>query len=280
MTALTALEAPPEAPRSTFTRTFGVLCRRDALLLREQLVTFLLRTIMQPLLMTFVFAFVLPSVGSAPPGPAGGAMSFATVLVPGLVAISATTQAMNAAMTPLLIELAYDDIEDRVLAPIPVWVVAAQKIVSAGTQGVLSGALVFPIVLTVHAKGQAPQVHVHNWPLFVVVLLLSGMLAASIGLIFGTAFDAMKANALFMLFALPLMMFGCVYFTWSALHTIRWLQIAVLANPVVYMSEGLRAALTPQVGHMPTWILLLVLTGGLLGLGGLATRLFVRRVLA
>jgi hypothetical protein len=32
-------------------------------------------------------------------------------------------------------------------------------------------------------------------------------------------------------------MLGCVYYPWSALHHIRWLQIAVLVNPMVYMSE-------------------------------------------
>ena len=50
---------------------------------------------------------------------------------------------------------------------------------------------------------------------------------------------------LFAVILLPATMLGCVYYPWSALQHIRWLQIAVLINPMVYMSEGLRAVLTP-----------------------------------
>jgi ABC-2 type transport system permease protein len=60
---------------------------------------------------------------------------------------------------------------------------------------------------------------------------------------------------------------------------IRWLQIAVLLNPIVYLSEGLRSVLTPQMEHMPVAVVLLVLVGGTALLCWLATRTFTRRVL-
>ena len=72
---------------------------------------------------------------------------------------------------------------------------------------------------------------------------------------------------------------GCVYYPWSALHSIHWLQIAVLANPLVYASEGLRATLTPQLPHMPAAAFLGVLVGGTALLGWLATCTFTARVL-
>ncbi|HVB64823.1 MAG TPA: hypothetical protein VNE17_08830, partial [Nitrolancea sp.] len=37
-----------------------------------------------------------------------------------------------------------------------------------------------------------------------------------------------------------------------ALGPVRWLQILVLVNPLVYLSEGMRAALTPVLPHMAT----------------------------
>jgi ABC-2 type transport system permease protein len=77
-----------------------------------------------------------------------------------------------------------------------------------------------------------------------------------------------------------LAMLGCVYYPWAALHRIRWLQIAVLANPMVYVSEGLRAALTPQLAHMPTVAFLTVLLAGTVALCMLAMRAFTRRVLS
>jgi ABC-2 type transport system permease protein len=46
--------------------------------------------------------------------------------------------------------------------------------------------------------------------------------------------------------------FGCTYYPWSALQKFPVLQKAVLVNPLVYASEGLRGTLVPQFPHLPT----------------------------
>jgi ABC-type polysaccharide/polyol phosphate export permease len=84
---------------------------------------------------------------------------------------------------------------------------------------------------------------------------------------------------LFAVILLPTTMLGCVYYPWSALHDIRWLQLAVLVNPMVYMSEGMRAVLTPVLDHMPLWGVFLALIGGTVVFGSLGIRTFTRRVL-
>jgi ABC-2 type transport system permease protein len=71
-----------------------------------------------------------------------------------------------------------------------------------------------------------------------------------------------------------------VYYPWAALTHIRWLQIGVLVNPIVYMSEGLRAALTPSMGHMPDWAILTMLVFFTALLTRLGMRGFRRRVLS
>jgi ABC-2 type transport system permease protein len=53
----------------------------------------------------------------------------------------------------------------------------------------------------------------------------------------------------------------------------------VLVNPIVYMSEGLRAALTP-LAHMNEAFILLGLTGFLVLLTWVGMRGFRRRVLS
>ena len=60
----------------------------------------------------------------------------------------------------------------------------------------------------------------------------------------------------------------------------RWLQMAVLINPIVYMSEGLRAALTPGVAHMPYIFILLALVVSFALLGWLGLTGFLRRVIS
>jgi ABC-2 type transport system permease protein len=58
------------------------------------------------------------------------------------------------------------------------------------------------------------------------------------------------------------------------------LQLAVLLNPIVYMSEGLRAAVTPGIAHMPWWAILLALVFFTAALGRLGLRGFLRRVVS
>ena len=84
----------------------------------------------------------------------------------------------------------------------------------------------------------------------------------------------------FSLIVIPVMFLGCTYYPWKSLEAIRWLQIAVLINPLVYVSEGLRGALTPQVPHMSTWVTVGALTLATLVLAGTGTRSFRRRLLS
>jgi ABC-2 type transport system permease protein len=60
---------------------------------------------------------------------------------------------------------------------------------------------------------------------------------------------------------------------------VRWLQMLVLINPLVYMSEGLRTTLTPSLPHMPVWVTLFAMTVSLLVLSWFGIQGFLKRVL-
>ncbi|MEU7261076.1 ABC transporter permease [Streptomyces rimosus] len=275
MTTTVLTKAP--AVRSRALHTFAAMMARDARVLRRNFVMSAVRIVIQPLLFVFVFAYVLPKVGGGGAGPGGEALS--TIMVPGLVGSSMVLQAMAAVTFPLVMELSGPGaIEDRALAPVSVRVLGLQKILSAVVEGLVAGVLVFPVVLLVHAQGQGPAVSVANWPMLVFVLLAGAVLAAAIGMYLATRIDPRQIQVLFTLVMFPAMMLGCVYFPWSSLDGTPWLQIAVLFNPMVYMNEGLRAVLTPQVGHMPTWAFLTALAVGAAGFVWLAMRSFARRV--
>jgi ABC-2 type transport system permease protein len=57
----------------------------------------------------------------------------------------------------------------------------------------------------------------------------------------------------------PMIFFGCTYYPWSALNAFPILKRAVLVNPLVYASEGLRAALVPTTPHLSTIAVLIAL---------------------
>ena len=284
------MDAP--VPRPTLLRTFNAMMAREFRVLRRNSISLFTRAVMQPLLFVFVFAYVFPKIGggfmlggaasasAASRAGTAGSINFATILVPGLMASMLLMQGIMAVTFPLVMEFSWQrTIEDRALAPVPIRVLAIQKIVAGAVQSFIGAVIVFPIVLFVHAAGQAPHVHVTNWALFILILATASLLTAALGLLLGTAMDPRKMQMLFAVILLPATMLGCVYYPWSALHHIRWLQIAVLVNPMVYMSEGLRAVLTPVLGHMPMWAVLLALVGGTVVFGYLGTRTFTKRVL-
>ena len=264
--------------------TIVALLQRDVRVIRREWASFLVRLIMQPLLFVFVFTYVLPKVGAgaSPVGSVAAAhtaFTFATILVPGLVAVSINFQGVQAVALPLVREFSWSkEIEDRVLAPVPVWGVGLAKILSGTAQAMLAAVIVLPVVTFVHAPGKGPHLE-PNWLGFVVVLFFSATLMSSFGLLLGTIIDPNKLNLLFSVVILPITFLGCVYYPWAALSSIRWLQVLVLINPLVYVSEGLRWALTPQIGHMPLWAIALALVGGSAVFGTLALRTFTRRVI-
>jgi ABC-2 type transport system permease protein len=289
---IAALITDAPAPRPTLLRTFRAMMAREFRVLRRNAIATFTRAVMQPLLFVFVFAYVFPKIGggfnlgggagaSAAAGAgAAGTINFATILVPGLMASMLLMQGIMAVTFPLVMEFSWQrTIEDRALAPVPIRVLAIQKIVAGAVQSFIGAVIVFPIVLLVHASGQAPHVHVTNWALFALILVFASLLTSSLGLLLGTIMDPRKMQMLFAVVLLPATMLGCVYYPWSALHHIEWLQILVLINPMVYMSEGLRAVLTPVLGHMPLWGVLLALVGGTVVIGYLGTRTFTKRVL-
>jgi ABC-2 type transport system permease protein len=89
---------------------------------------------------------------------------------------------------------------------------------------------------------------------------------------------------LFGIIILPLTFLGGTYYAWTTLSPVtaggvHWLQIVVLVNPLIYINEGFRAALTSSA-HMTLWAVYPVLIGfsGLFLWVGIAN--FKRRVIS
>jgi ABC-2 type transport system permease protein len=277
--------------RATIGGTFLALLLRDLTVLRKNLKEFIPRTLIQPLLLVFVFTYVFPKIGqgigSAVPvaGLTGAAArlaaqkaaDFATLLVAGVLGTSIVFQGIQSTALPLVQEFGYTrEIEDRVLAPLPIELVAIEKIVAGAIQCLIAGLIVFPIARFVPAN--TPQLHIHWWVLLTMVPLAC-LTAAAMGLTFGTIFNPRTVPMLFGVIVIPMTFLGCVYFAWSALGKIAWLKWAVLINPLVYICEGFRAALTTS-DHMSLAVVypvLLVLVGAFTSI---SIRFFKRRVIA
>jgi len=116
--------------------------------------------------------------------------------------------------------------------------------------------------------------------LLALVLVLSSLLAGSLGLAIGSLVNPKQIGLVFSIIVVPITFLGCVYYPWAYLDKIRWLQVAVLFNPIVYISEGLRMTVTPAVQHMPWWGILPALIFFLGLLGRFGVRGFLKRVIS
>jgi ABC-2 type transport system permease protein len=248
----TTAPATPWVPlHSTTTGAFIALLRRDAHVLRRNLREFIPRTVLQPLMLVFVFTYVFPKIGSSVGGPTG-ASDFSTLLVAGVLGSVVQFQGIQAVALPMVQEFGFTrEIEDRVLAPMRVELVAIEKIVAGALQCLLAALIVFPIAYLVPAT---PVNITFHWAVLLTFGPLACIVAASLGLMFGTLFNPRSVPLLFGIILVPLTFLGCVYFPWQSLESIRWLQILVLANPLVYLCEGFRASLT-NVPTMSLWVI-------------------------
>jgi ABC-2 type transport system permease protein len=257
-------------------RSFSGLLLRDVSVLRREVIPFLIRTVMNPLMFVFVFTYLFPKMGQGFQSNAGA--SFGTLILPGLLAVGIFIQGIMATALPLSMEIgATREIHDRVMSPLPVTWVAVEKIVFSAVQSLLAALVIFPLVYFIPAT--PVQVHVSNWVTLIGILVLASLVAGTVGLAIGTVVKPEQIALMFGIIVVPVTFFGCVYYPWAAMHNVRWLQILVLINPLVYMSEGLRTALTPGIPHMPAWVAFLALLVGLAGLGTFGVKGFIRRVL-
>ena len=263
-----------------FFKAFLGLLLRDLRVLTREFIPFLLRVGMQPLLFLFVFTFILPHMAGGNPLASGGGPSFGTIILPGLMAVAIMFSGIAAVALPLSSEFGITrEIDDRVMCPLPLWAVALEKVCFSAMQSIVAALLVIPMAYYIPAV--PVRADVHSWLLLGLVLVLASLLAGSLGLVIGSTVSPKQIGLVFSIIVVPITFLGCVYYTWAGLlKNVTWLAVAVLFNPIVYMSEGLRAAVTPGVAHMPWWAILIALVFFTSALGRLGLRGFLRRVLS
>ncbi len=245
-----------------------------------------MQTLIQPLFFLFIFGAVLPKIGLAQAG-------FGAVLLPGIVALTVITTALQGVTLPLVLDLGFArEIDDRLLAPLPVSLVAIEKIIFAALRGIIAGIVIFPLAKWI--LGSEFNVRTDQIGLLVLVMVLSAFVGASLGMMIGTLIKPEQIGLMFALILTPLLFTGCTYYPWSLLDSLKWFQIVTLFNPLTYAAEGMRTAMVPPVsvvvhGHvvgtytLPTlgtgWVLL-ALCGSILIFTLISIRTFHNRVVS
>jgi ABC-2 type transport system permease protein len=232
-------------------KTFRAMLARDAHVARRNAMQLLFQTFLQPLLFVFIFGRVMVGSGYMP-------ASYKSLLLPGIIAISMVFTGIWAVAMPLIAEFQWTrEIEDRLLAPIDIAWIAIEKVIAGMLQALVAGLVVIPMAWLVLRPGVEISVKA---PLqFVATIVLVAVFSACGGLALGCSINQQHIGLMFGMVITPMIFFGCAYYPWSALNTFPILQKIVLINPLVYASEGLRAALVPQFPHLSTIAILVAL---------------------
>lgn len=258
------------------------LLLRDLTVLDKSLGEFLHHTVTQPLLLVFVFTWLFPTIGQGIGGTSGtddaSAARFASLLMAGLIAQAMAFQGVFRVAVPLARELdVTGETEGRVMAPTTIGTMAAQKIVFGAMLALFAAMVVFPVAAFLPAT---PVYLAVNWPVLLTLVPLACLTSAALGLSIGTLLKPSSVPLLSGTLALPLAFGGAIFYTWSSLDPVPWLKYLVLVNPIVYMSEGMRAALFVGVEHMPLAAVYGALAAFAVVFTFLGTRGFRRRVLS
>jgi ABC-2 type transport system permease protein len=261
------------------TTAFFAILRRDVTVTGREFIAFLMQVLVQPLFFLFIFGKVLPSIGLA-------SNSFGALLLPGIVSLTVLLAAMQGVTLPLVLDLGFArEIDDRLLAPLPVSLVALEKVLFAAMRGIVAGAVIFPLAYWILGSGY--NVRDDRIGVLIGIIVLTSFAGACLGLTIGTLIKPEQIGLMFSLILTPMLFLGCTYFPWGSLGGIKWFQIVTLFNPLTYGSEGMRYAMVPPVvlaGHtvtVPTldmrWVLL-ALGGTIIAFFLIGTRTFHRRV--
>ncbi len=110
------------------------------------------------------------------------------------------------------------------------------------------------------------------------------IMTSSLGLVLGTRIQPRNIGVMFGFIVLPMTFLGGTYYPWTTLAAVKvggfsWLQALVCVNPLIYVTEGFRAALT-TAPHMPLYVIYPVLTAFCVLLLWAGMTGFRRRVLA
>jgi len=233
---------------------FLAILRRDIVVTGREFIAFLLQVLLQPLFFLFIFGKILPSIGFTGRG-------FTAILLPGIIALTIVTTALQGVTLPLVLDLGFArEIDDRLLAPLPVELVAVEKVLFAAIRGLIAGAIIFPLAYWILGSGY--QVRTDAIGALIGIMVLTAFAGATLGLTIGTLVKPEQIGLMFALIFTPLIFTGSTYYPWASLGNIKWFQIITLFNPLTYASEGLRSAMVPSFNGqaIPTlamgWVLL------------------------
>ncbi|MGI6176652.1 MAG: ABC transporter permease [Christensenellales bacterium] len=249
---------------------FGTMVKRDLLIQLRDKWEFVFRVAMLPFILILTYGYILPRIGLLPE-------AFPTQMFSGMIGMSMLITGIHGTAVPLTMDFNnLREIEDRLLAPVSVNIVALAKMLVGIIESFIGGLIVLPVSLIFMGSALNISISLEKVFMLIPVLVLIAIASACLGLLVGTIIKPTQIAAMFPGFLMPVVFLGAIFFSWSDLAAVPIIQKLVLINPLVYANEALRAILTPEIGYMPLIFSILGLVASIVLMGYFAARRFIK----
>lgn len=227
---------------------FWIMVKRDLVIQLRNWAEFIFRVAMLPFILILTYGYVLPKIGIL-------SEDFPNQMFPGMIGMSLLITGIHGTAVPLSMDFNNSrEIEDRLQAPVSIKVTAWSKMVVGIIESWIGALIVLPVsVIFMGSYLNFSMTSVDILQL-ILILLISSVTSATLGLLVGTIVKPMQIAAMFPGFLMPIIFTGAIFFNWASLSAIPVMKGLVLLNPLVYINEALRSTMIETSDAMPIWL--------------------------
>lgn len=203
---------------------FWAMVKRDLLVQWRDKGEFIFRVAKLPFILILVYGFMLPTVGILP-------ATFPTHMFCGMIGM--LIAGIHGTAVPVSMDFHnLREIEDRLLASLSTRTVAYAKMFVGILESFIGGLIVLPISLIFMGSKITIQMTLSSLPLLILVLVLTAMASAALGLLVGTIVKPSQIAAMFPGFLMPVVFLGSIFYTWNQLAPLPVMQVITLYRSI------------------------------------------------
>ena len=191
-----------------------------------------LQTLISPAIMIALYFVTIGVIIGSRIGEMGG-YSFLQWMVPGMVMMSVINNAYSNVLSSFFNVKFQKSIEELLVTPVPNYIILSGWVFGGMARGIMVAVLVALVSLPF------ADLRIENWPLTILVILLTSILfsiAGFLNALFAESFDDVSIVPTFIL--TPLSYLGGIFYSIDMLPEF-WRNIS-LGNPILYMVNALR----------------------------------------
>ena len=204
--------------KNTTLIAFGTMVKRDLVIQLRDKWEFVFRVAMLPFILILTYGYTLPRIGLLPE-------TFPTQMFSGMIGMSMLITGIHGTAVPFTMDFNnLREIEDRLLAPVSVNIVALAKMLVGIIESFIGGLIVLPISLIFMGSSLNISISAEKVLMLIPVLILISIASACLGLLVGTIIKPMQIAAMFPGFLMPVVFLGAIFFSWSDLAAVPIIQ--------------------------------------------------------